>query len=82
MPIAFVSEHSETLVELDIEYGKLAGESGVPVYRRVPALGDNARFIEGLADLVRAAAAGEPGMMAKAGARCPAQFGKCICRGA
>ena len=82
VPIAFVSEHSETLVELDIEYGKLAGESGVPVYRRVPALGDNARFIEGLADLVRAAAAGEPGMMAKAGARCPAQFGKCICRGA
>jgi ferrochelatase len=33
-PIAFVSEHSETLVELDIEYRKLAAEAGVPDYRR------------------------------------------------
>ena len=33
-PIAFVSEHSETLVELDIEYGKLARDAGVPDYRR------------------------------------------------
>ncbi|GAA0580749.1 ferrochelatase [Rhizomicrobium electricum] len=52
-PIAFVSEHSETLVELDIEYAKLARESGVPDYRRVPTVGVRAEFIAGLAQLVR-----------------------------
>ena len=41
-PIAFVSEHSETLVELDIEYGKLAREAGVPDYRRVATVGADA----------------------------------------
>jgi ferrochelatase len=54
-PIAFVSEHSETLVELDIEYRKLAEETGVPAYRRVPAVGTAPAFIEGLARLVRTA---------------------------
>ncbi len=39
VPIAFVSEHSETLVELDIEYRKLADESGAPCYLRVPTVG-------------------------------------------
>ena len=34
VPIAFVSEHSETLVELDIEYRELAEEAGVPKYTR------------------------------------------------
>ncbi|MBS0384055.1 MAG: ferrochelatase, partial [Proteobacteria bacterium] len=38
-PIAFVSEHVETLVELDIEYAQLAGERGAPYYLRAPALG-------------------------------------------
>ena len=60
-PIAFVSEHSETLVELDIEYRKLAAERGVPVYIRVPSLGTAAPFIQGLAGLVRRAAGGPPG---------------------
>ncbi|MGE5269948.1 MAG: ferrochelatase [Thiohalocapsa sp.] len=54
-PISFVSEHSETLVELDIDYRRLADESGVPLYRRVPTVGTDPRFIGGLADLVRAA---------------------------
>ncbi|HEY4134754.1 MAG TPA: ferrochelatase [Alphaproteobacteria bacterium] len=53
MPIAFVSEHSETLVELDIEYRELAIHHGVPFYIRVPALGTDAGFIEALADLTR-----------------------------
>lgn len=52
VPIAFVSEHSETLVELDIEYRELAHESGVPDYRRVPAVGTEPAFIAGLARLV------------------------------
>jgi protoporphyrin/coproporphyrin ferrochelatase len=49
VPIAFVSEHSETLVELDIEYAHLAKEAGVQNYFRVPALGDDGDFIEALA---------------------------------
>ncbi len=53
-PIAFVSEHSETLVELDIEYRRLAEESGVPDYRRAATVGTHPDFIEGLAGLVRA----------------------------
>jgi ferrochelatase len=57
VPVAFVSEHSETLVELDIEYAKLAEESGVPAYFRVPALGVHPDFIAALARLVRAARA-------------------------
>ncbi len=52
VPIAFVSEHSETLVELDIEYAALARGSGVPDYIRVPAVGTRSEFIEGLARLV------------------------------
>jgi len=52
VPIAFVSEHSETLVELDIEYGKIAHELGVR-YFRVPTLGTEKNFIECLAQLCR-----------------------------
>ena len=55
LPIAFVSEHSETLVELDIEYRELAAHHGVPFYIRVPALGTDPGFIDALADLVRQA---------------------------
>ena len=55
LPVAFVSEHSETLVELDRDYARLAAESGVPVYVRVPALGNNPNFIAGLARLARSA---------------------------
>ncbi len=52
-PLSFVSEHSETLVELDIEYRHLAQEAGVPVYVRVPTVGTHPKFIAGLAGLVR-----------------------------
>ena len=52
-PISFVSEHSETLVELDRDYRRLAEGCGVPLYRRVPAVGTAPRFIAGLARLVR-----------------------------
>ncbi len=54
-PISFVSEHSETLVELDIDYRRLASEAGVPTYIRVPTVGTHPLFIHGLANLVRAA---------------------------
>ena len=51
VPVAFVSEHSETLVELDIEYKKLAEENSCSFYKRVPALGIEENFIKGLAEL-------------------------------
>lgn len=60
VPIAFVSEHSETLVELDIEYRHRAEALGVPAYVRVPAVGHHPAFIAGLARLVRSAGASDP----------------------
>jgi ferrochelatase len=56
-PIAFVSEHSETLVELDIEYRELAEKKGVGEYIRVPALGVHEDYISSLAELVKLACA-------------------------
>ena len=52
IPVAFVSEHSETLVELDIKYKKLAEKNGCSFYKRVPALGIEENFIRGLTELV------------------------------
>jgi protoporphyrin/coproporphyrin ferrochelatase len=52
IPISFVSDHIETLYELDILYKKLADEIGIKTYRRVPALNCNPTFINALADLV------------------------------
>lgn len=52
-PLSFVSEHSETLVELDIDYRRLADNVGVPGFVRVPTVGTHPRFIAGLAQLVR-----------------------------
>jgi ferrochelatase len=51
-PISFVSEHVETLVELDHDYAELAQKLGCPSYVRVPALGTEPAFISGLARLV------------------------------
>lgn len=53
VPCAFVSEHSETLVELDIEYRHRADQMGIPAYVRVPAVGHDPAFIDGLVRLVR-----------------------------
>jgi ferrochelatase len=52
-PIAFVSEHIETLVELDHEYREVAFENGCPVYVRVPALGVTPGFIKGLGRVIQ-----------------------------
>jgi protoporphyrin/coproporphyrin ferrochelatase len=52
-PLSFVSEHSETLVELDIDYRHLAEKVGIPTYIRVPTVGTHPLFIAGLARLVR-----------------------------
>lgn len=61
IPIAFVSEHIETLVELDIEYAHLAKEHGVPVYVRVPTLRVHPGLIKALGDeVMKAYASSEP----------------------
>ena len=75
VPLSFVSEHSETLVELDQEYRHLAEEAGAPGFLRVPTVSADALFIDGLAKLVRAA---PPGLSSGCGRRiCPAQHGRC-----
>lgn len=51
VPIAFVSEHVETLVELDIEYRKIAGKYKIE-YIRTPALGTNKLFINSITKMV------------------------------
>jgi ferrochelatase len=71
-PIAFVSEHVETLVELDIEYSEIAKEHKIE-YIRVPTLGVNEKFIEALADLVIKEVVGEVFMK-----KCPEAFCKCV----
>ncbi|KAG9456570.1 hypothetical protein H6P81_001078 [Aristolochia fimbriata] len=52
VPISFVSEHIETLEEIDMEYKHLALESGIENWGRVPALGCTSSFITDLADAV------------------------------
>ena len=80
VPIAFVSEHSETLVELDIEYRHRAERAGVPRYVRVPAVATHARFIAGLADLVGAAVTANLPLISAENARiCPVNRTGCPC---
>ncbi len=52
VPVSFVSDHIETLYELDILYRRVAEEVGIAVYRRVPAFNCEPAFISALADLV------------------------------
>jgi protoporphyrin/coproporphyrin ferrochelatase len=53
VPIAFTSDHIETLSELDREYGEVAHHAGITHYKRAPALNDRPLFLEGLAQIVR-----------------------------
>ena len=77
-PIAFVSEHSETLVELDVEYREEAEKLGVPGYFRVPAQNSDADFIASLVGLVRRARGSGRSLCSFAGARqCPKQHRDC-----
>jgi ferrochelatase len=58
VPISFVSEHIETLEEIDLEYSEIAHEAGIANFLRVPALNTDPTFIHGLADLVTQALEG------------------------
>ena len=55
VPVSFISEHIETLQEIDMEYRELAHESGINNFRRVPALNTNSQFIDDLGNLVKEA---------------------------
>lgn len=78
VPVAFVSEHSETLVELDIDYRALAERLGVPGYFRVPAPATHPSFIAGLAGMVRAELTRPWGLHGMAGSRiCPLHHQLC-----
>jgi ferrochelatase len=81
VPVAFVSEHSETLIELDVEFKHLASQVGVPTYLRAPTASTSGALIAGLAKLVAGARA-RPGTIASgAGERlCPASYAPCPCR--
>jgi protoporphyrin/coproporphyrin ferrochelatase len=81
VPIAFVSEHSETLVELDIEYKKLAEDNGCTNYHRVPALGTDQNFIKSLYQLIinTNLGQGDKNGYFPPKNKCPNNFKKCPC---
>ncbi|KAI9498058.1 ferrochelatase [Zychaea mexicana] len=53
VPIAFTSDHIETLFELDLEYGKEAEEAGVSGFKRAESLNDDPTFVKAMADIVK-----------------------------
>jgi len=81
VPIAFVSEHSETLVELDREYGELAVEKSLPFFVRVPAQNSDPGFIAALAGIVRGLLGRGHGLFSVTGSRiCPSKSKDCPMR--
>lgn len=79
VPIAFVSEHVETLVELDIEYGEIASNMGLE-YVRVPTLSVDGLFVEALSEMVTDAVGNKTAAPAAGCVVCPRKFKDCICR--
>lgn len=87
VPISFVSEHSETLVELDIDFKNMAYELGIKNYLRVPALNTNLQFIQSLSEICQIVANefeadlptefGTVNKLEKAKRICPKKFSKC-----
>ena len=80
VPVAFVSEHSETLVELDIEYKELADKNGCKDYIRVPALGTNKDYIKAMSNLIiNKEDYSLNGELFPPKTQCPNNFRKCPC---
>ena len=80
VPIAFVSEHSETLVELDIEYRRLAQSRGAAAYERAPTVSEDPEFIAGLAALVKTALAEPQRVQPGSGMQFCADWPRCACQ--
>jgi ferrochelatase len=79
-PIAFVSEHVETLVELDHDYARFAKQVGCPAYVRVRALGVTPAFIEALARMVKSALDRRDGTQPASAWRCGPGWKHCPTR--
>lgn len=79
VPLAFVSEHSETLVELDIEYKELADEKKIAEYIRIPTLSVEDNYIKSLTDIVLDIDQDNMGKICPNGKNrlCPNKFGEC-----
>jgi protoporphyrin/coproporphyrin ferrochelatase len=60
VPISFVSEHIETLEEIDMEYREIAEHAGIETFARVPAPDTDPTFIQALADVVTKALSDRP----------------------
>lgn len=71
VPIAFTSDHIETLSELDLEYGELAHARGLQGYRRAPAMNDSPLFLDAMADIVHEHVTGGPLHSPRYRQRCP-----------
>jgi len=81
IPVAFVSEHVETLVELDIEYKQIAVDHKID-YVRVPTLSANELFIKSLANMILNFSSNDPGCLSSSNFNriCPAIYSKCPCK--
>jgi ferrochelatase len=80
VPIAFVSEHVETLVELDHEYAEVAIAAGCAPYLRAPTPGVRQAFIDDLADGVIVSLGRMGGPEPYGPWLCPAGLTQCACR--
>ncbi len=81
VPISFTGDHSETLVELDIEYKKIAQDNKVLFYHRVDALNNNGYFMESLVEICKNINNKPKEYASYNGTRiCPKNFTKCICQ--
>lgn len=81
VPVAFVSEHVETLVELDIEYKHIADEHNID-YVRVPTLSTNELFIKSLANMILNFSSRDYSCLSSSNFSriCPDIYGKCPCK--
>lgn len=71
VPIAFTSDHIETLSEIDIEYGHLAASLGMTGFKRAPSMNTRPAFLDAMADLVHTHLADETPHSSQYRARCP-----------
>ena len=81
IPVAFVSEHVETLVELDIEYKHIAAEHNID-YVRVPTLSTNELFIKSLANMILNFSSRDSSCLSSSNFSriCPDIYNKCPCK--
>ncbi len=76
VPVSFVSDHQETLYEIDILYRDLASDLKIPRFLRAPSLNTRPLFIKALASMVREKTDVLPGPCSP----CPCRCGACPAR--